>query len=56
MPLLVHGQEAQTDGTQKKREFVYLLHANETRYNQRINADAQILVGNVAFRHDSLYM
>jgi len=40
----------------KKREFVYLLHANETRYNQRINADAQILVGNVAFRHDSLYM
>ena len=39
-----------------QREYVYLLHADETRYNQRINADAQILVGNVAFRHDSLYM
>lgn len=56
MPLLAYGQEAQTGSTEKKREFVYLLHANETRYNQRINADAQILVGNVAFRHDSLYM
>lgn len=40
----------------KKKEYVYLLHANETRYNKNINADAQILVGNVSFRHDSLYM
>lgn len=37
-------------------EYVYLLHARETRYNRNINADAQILVGDVAFRHDSLYM
>ena len=36
--------------------YVYLLHADETRFNQRINPDAQILVGNVAFRHDSMYM
>ena len=39
-----------------KERFVYLLHADETRYNQMINADAQILVGDVVFRHDSMYM
>ena len=36
--------------------YVYLLHADETRFNQRINPDAQILVGDVVFRHDSMYM
>ena len=56
MPLFLWAQETPSTTPGKKREFVYLLHANETRYNQRINADAQILVGNVAFRHDSLYM
>ena len=56
MPTLVLAQGTPASETGKKREYVYLLHANETRYNQRINADAQILIGNVAFRHDSLYM
>ena len=36
--------------------YVYLLHADETRFDQRTNPDAQILVGDVAFRHDSMYM
>ena len=36
--------------------YVYLLHADETRYNQLVNPDAQILVGDVVFRHDSMYM
>ncbi len=36
--------------------YVYLLHADETRFDQRLNPDAQILVGDVAFRHDSMYM
>lgn len=39
-----------------RERYVYLLHADETRFNQRINPDAQILVGDVAFRHDSMYM
>lgn len=39
-----------------KKDFVYLLNADEIRYSQRINPDAQILVGNVVFRHDSMYM
>ena len=46
--------EAPADTTNER--YVYLLHADETRFNQRINPDAQILVGNVAFRHDSMYM
>ncbi len=36
--------------------YVYLLHADETRFDQRTNPDAQILVGDVVFRHDSMYM
>lgn len=39
-----------------RERYVYLLHAAETRFNQRINPDAQILVGDVVFRHDSMYM
>lgn len=32
-------------------ERVYLLHADELRYDKRVMADAQVLDGNVAFRH-----
>ncbi|MBO5951877.1 MAG: hypothetical protein J6Q08_04075 [Bacteroidaceae bacterium] len=39
-----------------KESFVYLLNADELRYSERINPDAQILVGNVVFRQDSMYM
>ncbi len=45
---------APTDTTDER--YVYLLHADETRFNQLINPDAQILVGDVVFRHDSMYM
>lgn len=54
IPSLLYAQEEQE--TKRKTDYVYLLHADETRFDKRINADAQILVGNVAFRHDSLYM
>lgn len=37
-------------------DYVYLLNADEIRYNQFFNAEAQLLVGNVVFRHDSMYM
>ena len=46
---------AEPSDTTRER-YVYLLHADETRYNKRINPDAQILVGDVVFRHDSMYM
>ena len=37
-------------------DYVYLLHADEIRFEEYINPDAQRLIGNVAFRHDSMYM
>ena len=45
---------AASDSTNER--YVYLLHADETRFDQRLNPDAQILVGDVVFRHDSMYM
>lgn len=48
-----------TNGKQKKepqKNKVYLLHSDILRFNKEQNPDAQILVGNVRFRHDSAYM
>ena len=54
---VVKGDTLTVEPSDTTREtFVYLLHADETRYNKRINPDAQILVGDVVFRHDSMYM
>ena len=36
--------------------YVYLLNADFIRYDEYINPDAQRLMGNVIFRHDSMYM
>ena len=36
--------------------YVYLLNADFIRFDERINPDAQRLMGNVIFRHDSMYM
>lgn len=40
----------------ERENLVYLLNADELRYNEYLTADAQLLVGNVVFRHDSMYM
>ena len=36
--------------------WVYLLNADIIRYEEWVNPDAQRLMGNVIFRHDSMYM
>ena len=36
--------------------WVYLLNADVIRYEEWVNPDAQRLMGNVVFRHDSMYM
>ncbi len=41
---------------QEQKTKVYLLHADVLRFNKEQNPDAQILEGNVTFRHDSVYM
>lgn len=45
----------QRTGVRTTRSKVYLLHADILKKNKN-NPDAQILVGNVEFRHDSIYM
>ena len=37
-------------------DWVYLLNADLIRFEEYINPDAQRLIGNVIFRHDSMYM
>ncbi|MDD6952360.1 MAG: OstA-like protein, partial [Parabacteroides sp.] len=44
------------DSVSVKKTKVYLEHANTLSFDQDIKPDAQILVGDVCFRHDSSYM
>lgn len=39
-----------------KKTQVYLEHANTLSFNKELNPDAQLLKGDVCFRHDSSYM
>lgn len=45
-----------TKQSEPKKTKVYLLHSDVLKFNKELNPDAQILVGNVKFRHDSVYM
>ncbi len=45
-----------SDTDSVKRSYVHLLHADVTKYNKKINPDVWVLIGEVAFRHDSMYM
>ncbi|MBQ8270345.1 MAG: hypothetical protein IJZ22_03955 [Bacteroidaceae bacterium] len=40
----------------KKRDYVYMLHADSTKFDKQRVPDAFILVGDVSFRRDSMYM
>ena len=39
-----------------RKNYVHLLHTDITRFDEAIDPDAWILVGNVNFRRDSMYM
>ena len=41
---------------QAKKSYVHLLHTDITRFDEAIDPEAWILVGNVNFRRDSMYM
>ena len=45
-----------SDPKPKKQEMVYLLHSNSLEFDEAHLPDAQILRGNVIFRHDSALM
>ena len=40
----------------KQKSYVHMLHADVTRFDEAVNPDAWILVGDVRFRRDSMYM
>ncbi|MBR3915943.1 MAG: hypothetical protein IKJ49_02245 [Bacteroidaceae bacterium] len=40
----------------KKKSYIRMLHTDVTRFDEKINPDAWILVGDVRFRRDSMYM
>ncbi|MDY3068109.1 MAG: OstA-like protein [Parabacteroides sp.] len=44
------------DTLQQKKTKVYLEHANTLSFDKEVRADAQVLNGDVCFRHDSSYM
>ena len=48
--------ESSADTAKVKRSYVHLLHADVTKYNKQINPDVWVLIGDVTFRHDSMYM
>lgn len=50
------GDSRSSRSSRQKGSLIHLLHADELYYNQRINRDAQILVGNVRFRHDDVIL
>lgn len=45
-----------TDTIQPTKTKVFLEHANTLSFDKEVNAEAQVLVGEVIFRHDSSYM
>ena len=49
-------QVSLADTASVKRNYVHLLHADVTKYNKNNNPDAWVLIGDVSFRHDSMYM
>ena len=48
-------QSQQKNGPAKQKSKVYLIHSNVLR-KDALSPDAQIVVGDVIFRHDSVYM
>ena len=48
--------DSETEPEQVDTNWVYLLNADIIRFEEHVDPDAQRLMGNVVFRHDSMYM
>lgn len=48
--------QVMTDTVPPKKTKVYLIHSNTLSFDKAVKPDAQILNGDVCFRHDSSYM
>lgn len=53
---IVFTAAAATQPRKQSQSRINLLHADKLYYNQRVNREAQILVGHVRFRHDNVIM
>lgn len=53
--IYLFAQDTPNEGAERQSK-VYLLHSNVLRYDRDVNPDAQVVEGNVVFRHDSVYM
>lgn len=51
-------QEVKTDDSSlnRSKSYIHMLHTDVTRFDEAVNPDAWILVGDVRFRRDSMYM
>lgn len=57
LPFVAKTQELSSDSSStKSKSYVHMLHTDITRFEEAVNPDAWILVGNVRFRRDSMYM
>ncbi len=57
LPLSSHENRMDTVPQQPvKKSYVHLLHTDITRFDEAIDPEAWILVGDVSFRRDSMYM
>lgn len=52
----MQAQVHNADSVPVKKTKVYLEHANTLSFDKAVNEDAQVLLGDVCFRHDSSYM
>ena len=49
-------QDVADSSSSAKKSYIHMLHTNVTRFDEAIDPDAWILVGDVSFRRDSMYM
>lgn len=54
--LTLSAQDSGVNGPSQEKDYIHMLHTNVTRFDEAVNPDAWILVGDVRFRRDSMYM
>ena len=55
-PVLAQETVTGDSSSARSKSYIHMLHTDVTRFDEAINPDAWILVGDVRFRRDSMYM
>lgn len=56
IPVFSQENVAGDSSSVRSKSYIHMLHTDVTRFDEAINPDAWILVGDVRFRRDSMYM